>query len=504
MTGAKRLMKKLTDCKNGCRRWFSAVTDMFKVKREERLLMGGILIFLLFLHALVICKYYGIFSKIDPRGFYWPLFIRNFHVSGFDPITYSIVSKWSAGYNVYRHPLLAFFMYVPYLINQGLMYVTGQNCALFVVAAMQTFWGFYGMLFFYRIVRELIGLGQRMSSLMTLFFLSFAYIMVSAMVPDHFIISMMLLLMMLYIAGRKMRSGRRMTLLEGILLFVVTAGTSLNNGLKVYLSSLFVNGKRFFRPLNLLVGVLLPAALIWGFSRWEYATFVWPKEVAQHKANEKRKAQKKKKAYEMKVAQARKDSIMLANGDTAAVTARKAAAANDAKKRAEAKKKRGPKQGAPISNGEFMRWTDVTSSRLSATVENLFGESIQLHPDYLLGDVLRSRPMVVHYRWWWNYAIEGLIAILFAAGIFFGRRRKFLWLVLGCFGMDMLLHVGLGFGINEVYIMSAHWIFAVPIAIACIVPQLGERGKRMLSVLLSLLTLYLFIYNVSLLVKYFM
>ncbi len=504
MTGTKRLMKKLTDCKNGCRRWFSAVRDMFCVKREERLLMGGILIFLLFLHALVICKYYGIFSKIDPRGFYWPLFIRNFHVSGFDPITYSIVSKWSAGYNVYRHPLLAFFMYVPYLINQGLMYVTGQNCALFVVAAMQTFWGFYGMLFFYRIVRELIGLGQRMSSLMTLFFLSFAYIMVSAMVPDHFIISMMLLLMMLYIAGRKMRSGQRMTLLEGILLFVVTAGTSLNNGLKVYLSSLFVNGKRFFRPLNLLVGVLLPAALIWGFSRWEYATFVWPKEVAQHKANEKRKAQKKKKAYEMKVAQARKDSIMLANGDTAAVTARKAAAANDAKKRAEAKKKRGPKHGAPISNGEFMRWTDVTSSRLSATVENLFGESIQLHPDYLLGDVLRSRPMVVHYRWWWNYAIEGLIAVLFAAGIFFGRRRKFLWLVLGCFGMDMLLHVGLGFGINEVYIMSAHWIFAVPMAIACIVPQVGERGKRMLSVLLSLLTLYLFIYNVSLLVKYFL
>lgn len=479
-----------------------AFTTLFGIKRGERAIVAVMLTILIAINALVVCKYYGVFTP--PNAHYWHLFISKFHISGFDPITYSVVSDWTAGYNVYRHPLLAFFMYVPYLINQGLMYVTGQNCALFVVAAMQTFWGFYGMLFFYRIVRELIGLGQRMSSLMTLFFLSFAYIMVSAMVPDHFIISMMLLLMMLYIAGRKMRSGRRMTLLEGILLFVVTAGTSLNNGLKVYLSSLFVNGKRFFRPLNLLVGVLLPAALIWGFSRWEYATFVWPKEVAQHKANEKRKAQKKKKAYEMKVAQARKDSIMLANGDTAAVTARKAAAANDAKKRAEAKKKRGPKQGAPISNGEFMRWTDVTSSRLSATVENLFGESIQLHPDYLLGDVLRSRPMVVHYRWWWNYAVEGLIAILFAAGIFFGRRRKFLWLVLGCFGMDMLLHVGLGFGINEVYIMSAHWIFAVPIAIACIVPQLGERSKRMLSVLLSLLTLYLFIYNVSLLVKYFM
>ncbi len=504
MTGAKGLMDKMKDCKNKCRRWFSAVRDMFCVKKEERLLMGGILIFLLFLHALVICKYYGMFSKIDTRGFYWPLFIHNFHVSGFDPITYSVVSKWSAGYNVYRHPLLAFFMFVPYLVNQGLMYVTGQNCAMFVVAALQTFWGFYGMLFFYRITRDLIGLGRRMATLITLFFLSFAYVMLSAMVPDHFIISMMLLLMVLYISGRKMQSGRQMTLMQSILLFVVTAGVSLNNGLKVYLSSLFVNGRRFFRPLNLFVGVLLPAALIWGFSRWEYATFVWPQETARHKVNQKREEAKRKKAYEMKVAQARKDSVMMANGDTATVMARKAAEAAAADKKAEEKKKRGPKRGAPISNGEFMSWTDVTSSRLSATVENLFGESIQLHPDYLLGDVLRSRPMIVHYRWWWNYAIEAVIAALFVAGIFFGRRRKFLWLVLGCFGMDMALHVGLGFGINEVYIMSAHWIFAVPIAIACIVPRVGKRCRQGLAVLLSLITLYLYIYNVSLLIKYFL
>lgn len=484
--------------------WLSAVRDMFGVKKEEQLLMCGILLFLLFLHALVIVKYYGTFFGIDPRGYYWTLFIRNFRVSGFDPITYSVVSKWSTGYNVYRHPLLAFFMYVPYLVNQGLMAVTGENCAIFVVAAMQTFWGFYGMLFFYRIMRHLIGLERRMASLITLFFLSFAYVMLSAMVPDHFIISMMLLLMVLYIAGRKMRSGKQFTLLQNIVMFVITAGVSLNNGLKIYLASLFVNRKRFFRPVNLLVGVLLPAALLWGISRWEYTTFVWPREVANHKANAKREAQKKKKIYEMKVAQAQKDSILLAQGDTSAVMARKAAEANKAHKRAEAKKKRGPKQGEPISNGEFLRWTDVTSSRLSATVENLFGESIQMHQDYLLGDVLRTRPMVVHYRWWWNYAVEAVIAVLFIAGIFFGRKRRFLWLVLSCFGMDMALHVGLGFGINEVYIMSAHWIFAIPISIGCIVSQVGKKTRRALTILLSLLTVYLFIYNVNLLLTYFL
>jgi hypothetical protein len=477
---------------------------IFRVKREERLLMGIILLFLIFLHALLICKYCGVFTKIDPRQFYWTLFIRNFHVSGFDPITYSIVSKWSAGYNVYRHPLLAFFMYVPYIINQGLMYVTGKNCAIYVVAVMQIFWAFYAMLFFYRIIREVIELSRPMSSLITLFFLSFAYVMLSAMVPDHFIISMMLLLLALYISGRKMKNGHSLKIWQSALYFLLTAGVSLNNGLKIFLSGLFVNRRRFFRPANLLLGVILPAALIWGFSRWEYAKFVWPQEVARHKANQKKKEAQKKKAYEMKVAQARADSILLAKGDTLTVEARKAAKAADAHKKAEARKKRGARQGAPISNGQFMRWTDITSSRWSATVENLFGESIQLHQDYLLGDVMRSRPMVVHYRWWWTYMLEGLIVALFAAGIWMGRKRRFLWLVLSYFGMDMVLHVGLGFGINEVYIMSAHWIYAIPIAMAYVVPRLGRKGRRMFAAALSLMTVYLFAYNVSLLIKYFL
>ena len=500
----KKNMEDIKHSTNNAHTWLSALKNLFSVRKEERLLMGGILLLLVILHAMLIYKYYGLFTKIDERGFYWTLFIRNFHVSGFDPITYSIVSKWSAGYNVYRHPLLAFFMYIPYLINQGLMAVTGINCAIYIVAVMQTFWTFYAMLFFYRIIRQVIGLGRHMSSLFTVFFLSFAYIMLSAIVPDHFIISMMLLLMALYVTGMKMRSGKQFTMLQSIVMFVITAGVSLNNGIKVYFATLFANGRKFFRPLNLLLAVVLPAALMWGFCRWEYATFVWPNEVKKKEIKQKRKEAQRKKAYEMKIAQAKKDSVMRAQGDTSAIVARKAAEADKAKKRAEQKKKQSQKQGAPISNGEFLRWTDVTSSRLSATVENLFGESIQMHQDYLLGDVLRSRPMIVHYRWWWSYAIEAVIAALFVAGIIAGRKRKFLWLVLSFFGMDMALHIGLGFGINEVYIMSAHYMYAVPIAIACLVPHLGSKGKRSLTILLSALTIYLLIYNVTLLASYFL
>lgn len=140
---------------------------IFKIKKEERWLMLFVLVFLTGLHALLICKYYDLFTPI--KRFYWPLFIHNFRVSGFDPITYSIVSDWSAGYNVYRHPLLAFFIYPAYLLNQVLISLTGQNCAIFVVAAMQLFWGFYAMLFFYRIVREVIGVSRSAATILTVF-----------------------------------------------------------------------------------------------------------------------------------------------------------------------------------------------------------------------------------------------------------------------------------------------------------------------------------------------
>ena len=126
------------------------IFDIFKVKREERWLAIVMLLALVALNALVLCKYYDMFTPL--KKWYWPLFIRNFHISGFDPITYSVVSDWTAGYNVFRHPLLAFYMYVPYLLNQALMWLTGKNCAIFIVAAIQIFCAFYSDLMMSRIL----------------------------------------------------------------------------------------------------------------------------------------------------------------------------------------------------------------------------------------------------------------------------------------------------------------------------------------------------------------
>jgi hypothetical protein len=68
-------------------------------------------------------------------------------------------------------------------------------------------------------------------------------------------------------------------------------------------------------------------------------------------------------------------------------------------------------------------------------------------------------------------------------------------MVFSWFLLDMGLHVGLGFGINEVYIMSAHWMFIIPIAIGFLVNRLHHSMLPYMRGLLLVLTLYLLMYN---------
>lgn len=488
------------------------IFDIFKIKKEERWLALGIFLALAILNGVVIARYAGTFTLVTDD--YYKNFIRHFCVSGFDPLTYWVLSDWNAAYNVYRHPLLAFYMYIPYLINMGLMKLTGYNCALFIAVIIQMFCGFYATLFLQRIFREVLELDKAASSILTLLFFSFGHVMVTCIVPDHFVISMLLLILALYVSGRRIKHNHPLKIWQTVVYFVLTAGTSLNNGLKIFFSALFVNRKRFFRPKYLLLAIILPAALLWGFCRWEYRTFVWPVEMARKEMKAKKTAEKKARQERMAQLKQIKDSLtkdsiqrglkIITPEEIAQKTKNDSIQKAKQLARNEARKKRGPKQGAPIMKGEFMNWTDATSSRTLSIVENLMGESIQLHQDYVLQDELRHRPMFVNYRYAFNYIVEALIIILFLAGIWAGRKSRYLWLVMSYFGLDMLLHIGLGFGLNEVYIMTGHWIYALPIAIGFLLKETRhQRYSLCLKSLLLTIGLFLLIYNGILIIGYF-
>jgi hypothetical protein len=445
---------------------------IFKIKPEEHLQATIALMVIICLNAMFIFRMHELFMQ-PGFGPYWKAFEHELHLSGYDPLTYLGVTDWDVVYQVYRHPLLSFMIWPLWLINEGLTWLLGVNCVQYLVAGMLIFCTYYSYIFLYRIHREVIELQRRDATLLTAYFFSLAYILMAAIVPDHFTISMFLLLITLYISGVCIKKGREFKWWQSAILFYITAGVTLSNGIKVFLSGFFVNLKHFFRPKYLLLAVILPAALLWGTAQWEYRTYVLPKEKARAEQKAQRAEQQKARVAKMTAEQKEQYEVKKARREK--ILQRQAA-----------------KTGKPMENYGFLKWTDISTSRWQSTYENLFGESLQFHQDYFLEDVLVHRPVFVHYRWAFNYVAEALMLLLFVVGIWFGRKSRFLWLCLCGFAFDMFLHIGLGFGLNEIYIMTPHWAFVLPIATAYLFKQVQTRWLRVIVVLL---TIYLFIYN---------
>lgn len=468
----------------------SKFIGLFRIRKEERWQALICLLFVIVLNGLFIYRLSPFFMQ-EGFGPYLRQFQREYHLSGYDPLTYLAVTDWGTFYNVYRHPFLAFLVYPLYLLNSGLSSFLGVNCVQYVVALLLIFCSLYSYLFTYRIHREIIGLVHSDAVLMSVFYFSMAYIMLSVIVPDHFTISMFLLLLTFYVSGKFIKQGRQLLWWQTALMFFVTAGVTLSNGVKTFLSSLFVNGKHFLNWRNLLLGVVLPSALTWSFCRWEYQTYVLPGEKARAVAKQQKKEQQEREFAMMTAEQQQKIR-------------------EQQEKRQKVLDRQAAKTGKPVKNFGFWKWTDVTTSRLKTSYENLFGESIQFHRQHFLEDTLVFRPVFVRYDGVFPYVVEAIIMLLFLTGVWLGRHSRFLWMILTCFSFDMLIHVVLGFGINEIFIMAPHWLFALPFAIAYLLKansqQLKANSQQLIAnsqrLLMAILTLYLLIYNGALLVDF--
>ena len=472
-----------------------SILNIFHVRREERRGLLAALAMFAVLNALNVARYWNL---LTPVGLKYHDFIKGWHLSGFDSITYSVISDWTIGYNIYRHPLLPYFMWPLSMLNKGLKAVTGMDWAIVLTAGLLVFCATYSFLFLWRIHKDVVGVTRWEGYLLTALTFSMAYVMLAVLVPDHFVMSLFCLTLTLYIGGLKLKKGSALNMWQTMAMFFVTAGVSLNNGLKVFLAALVTRRRRFFEWRFLLLAVVLPSALIWGSARLTYRELVWPKEMA-HKT--KTEQVRKTKAEKLRA----KVTDTIRSHDSASIE--KAYQAAMQKQKAKERRRREMSAvvrhtGKPIAKGEFMRWTDATTSRMDVAVESLLGEGIMIHEDYLLGDVLVNRPVIVHYRNWGNYIVEALLFTLFIIGVWCGRREQFLWTAMSFLLLDMLLHMVLGFGINEVFIMSAHYLFVLPIAMAYLLKALPLQGRKRLTKLLAVVTLYLMAWNITLIVEY--
>ena len=456
------------------------VFGLFRVKPEERIQAVVVLTVVVVLNGLLIGRMHELLMQ-PGFGPYWHVFERELHLSGYDPLTYLTVTDWDVLYEVHRHPLLAFFVWPLWLMNEGLTWLTGVNCVQYVVALPVIFCSLYSYIFLYRIHREVVGLRRDDATLMTMFAFSMAYILLSVIVPDHFTVSMFLLLLTLYISGICIKKRHEYRWWQSALFFIITAGVTLSNGVKVFLAGLFVNRRDFFRPKYLLLAVLLPSALLWGVAVWEHRTFVQPRQQAQAALK-----QRKAEAVKARVAQMTPD-------ERARFEAKKA-------RREAVLRRQAAKTGKPVENRGYLKWTDISTSRWQTVYENLFGESVQFHRQHFLEDTLVGRPVFVPYLSMFSYIVEAMVVLLALLGVWYGRRSRFLWLCLSCFAMDMMVHLVLGFGINEVFIMAPHFLFFLPIATSYLLRETRRHPCPRLAV--TALTAYLFTYNGLLLVLF--
>lgn len=470
---------------------------IFKPKREELFPAGVVLLCYALLSVLFVLHFGQDFKEVNVGV--WKDFDDAWSVSGFDATGYRLLTEWDCVYSAHRHPLLTFLLWPFYVVNQGLILLTGANQAPWIMAVALLFCAFYSCVFLYRIFREVMLLERRDSILLTLFIYGFAYMLLTFLAPDHFAYSFFLLVLAAYISGKRMRSGRPLKIVQTAIYFLLTAGVTLSNGIKILIDTLFVNGRRFFRPRYLFLGVLAPCAFIWVVATTVYHGMEKPRQEALQEARER-----KESGIVKKMRQRFMDSTSIGDSSAREAEFQRILERREAKKaRIAANRGVVKHRGKPISNEGFGQWTDISTSRWDAAVENFFGETFQFHRQFFLGDVLRQRPVVVRYDLVVNYVFEAVLFVLFLTGIWMGRRSRYLWMLVCGFCFDLLIHFGLGFGLNEVYIMAAHWVFIVPIALSYILRGM-RKGQIWLRGVLVMLTLFLWGYNYGMLVFHFL
>ena len=437
------------------------IFDIFKVKKEERWLAFAMLAVFVTFNAMVIASHYHLYT-MDAHGGFWSIFTKNFRMSGYDCWSWITVSGGRIHFVTSRHPLYLTFLYPLYLLNDWLIQNVGYNFAVYFMAVIIVFSAFYAVLFMYRVFREVLELRRKDARILTLLLFSFGHVLIPTMVPDHFVISLMLLSLTLYITGKKMKKGQLLTAWQSLVLTFFTAGMATSNGVKTLLAGLFTNGKKVFTCKFISIGVVLPLFLLLGIQQSQYYLLEVPQQaVVSHIESETLK--------------------------------------KNPQKVLEHKKQRDEWQrthlGQPVGDGVITKLMDVSTPRIPTIVENFFGESIQLHQRSLLKDVSWERPIFVEYNWSVNYIIEAFIVLLFIVGIVFSYKQRFFKMLLAWFACDLTLHLILGFAVTEVYIMTSGWAFIIPISYGYLLKRLSMKWLKLMRIALIMLTIYLWIYN---------
>lgn len=100
-----------------------------------------------------------------------------------------------------------------------------------------------------------------------------------------------------------------------------------------------------------------------------------------------------------------------------------------------------------------------------------------------------------YFHNWYNYLFAIILYILLVAGIIRNFRERLLWLLIAMFSVDIIIHVIVGYGLQDPFIYGGHWVFIVPVLIGWLYKSLSDNVKKYLVGTVFILFLVMLINN---------
>lgn len=396
---------------------------------------------------------FGVLNYLFIRKFGYSRFV----VSGYDAFMLGTVSDFF--YNLHptiRHSLLDLLI-SPLAIIKTILEPIG-NFTMQLLALMLCACNATTFVYMFKIGEELIGLKWYDALLISILYYSLGYTMLVAFTPESYPLSMMMLVISLYLFGRSLIKGYNLSVVKRIALFVITAGITTTNGIKILLMDCFGRGN-LKRYLPFFIKACLVFCVIAG------TVYVGEKVLS--------------KRIEKPVVSSFVEKTTINNNIGF-----------------DRHSNHSKKENKSFGFMDFFGF-DIPFSQ--SVTDNLLGETFVLHEDHCLEDPSQTRPLFVEYSSTYDRVLQLAVLLLFAAGIVYGRKSQLLRMALLTITVDIFLHLVLRWALNEVYIMGPHWLYVIPVAIAA----LFQAKKNVpIRICVIIVTVALIVHNGSLVINY--
>ena len=164
------------------------------LRKEERPVAIVALIVFAALNALLIANHWQSFTRGAHVGF-WSVFYNHLNMSGYDIFSLIFISCMRLHWNTLRHPLFVALLLPLFWINHQIMPPTEFNAAVLLMGALLVAADVWGAVLMHRLLRDVVEVNRMDAAFLTAMFYGFAHVMIATMVPDHFALSLPLLLL---------------------------------------------------------------------------------------------------------------------------------------------------------------------------------------------------------------------------------------------------------------------------------------------------------------------